>query len=212
MSTIKKVTSAGESDKTLTMYNPKHFINDNIDELNSLIDQYPFATLITGEEVGHLPLYREGNKLVGHMARRNQLKLGEKVKVVFNGPQTYINSSWYAKNDVPTWNYAVVHIDGNLKLIEDNKGILKILNFSNDHMNQQYEEKWDMYVPEDLRGEQLSKAIVGIEISIDNIEGKFKLSQNRNDADYAGVLEGLSRREDEMSQKIRQLMTRPQPR
>lgn len=212
MSTVKKVTSAGESDKSLNMYNPKHFINDNEDELHDLIDEFPFATLIAGDEVNHLPLYRDGNKLVGHMSRKNPLSLNEKVKVIFHGPHTYINSSWYAKNDVPTWNYAVVQVDGTLKLVEDVKGVLKILNFSNDHMNKMYEEKWDMYVPEDLRGSDLTNAIVGFEISMDKIEGKFKLSQNRKDDDYTGVLEGLKRRKDEMSQKIRQMMLRPRPR
>lgn len=191
------------------MYNPPRYKNDNQDELFALIDQYPFATLIAGDEVGHLPLYRDGNKLLGHMGRPNQLLQAKNVKVIFHGPHTYINSSWYKVNNVPTWNYAVVHIDGQMTLVEDLKGMLKILNYSNDHMNAQYEDKWDMFVPEDLRGTKLSDKIVGFEISIDKIEGKFKMSQNRNDEDYAGALEGLKKRKDEMSQKVRELMKRP---
>ena len=191
------------------MYNPNRYKNDNQDELFALIDQYPFATLIAGDEVGHLPLYLDGHKLIGHMGRNNQLAQAKKVKVIFHGPHTYINSSWYVVNNVPTWNYAVVHIDGELTLVEDLKGMLKILNHSNDHMNAQYEDKWDMFVPEDLRGTKLSDKIVGFEISIDKIEGKFKMSQNRNDEDYAGALEGLKKRKDEMSHKVREMMKRP---
>lgn len=188
------------------MYNPEHFKNTDQASLFSIIEQYPFATLISGDEVNHLPLFRDGMKLVGHMGRKNPLNGADKVKVIFHGPQTYINSSWYAKNDVPTWNYAVVHVDGKMKMVEDVPGLMKILIFSNDHMNSLYPEKWDMYIPEDLRGAQLTDAIVGCEISIDKIEGKFKLSQNRTPEDKAGAIQGLSQRTDEMSLKVRDLM------
>lgn len=188
------------------MYNPEHFKNLDLDKLFKVIDDYPFATIISDDEVNHLPLYRDGMKLVGHMSRKNPLALGKKVKVVFHGPHTYINSSWYTKNDVPTWNYVVVHVSGSLKLIEDAPGILKILKFSNDHINGLYPDKWDMYVPEDLRGSNLTNAIVGFEISIEHMEGKFKLSQNRSEADQQGVIQGLSKRSDDMDRKIKELM------
>ena len=112
------------------MYIPKHFKKKDPEVAYELIRREPFATLLVQNQEGvlgsHLPLLLDlaGNepKLVGHMSRSNPqwklLEQGKEVLIVFHGPHAYISPKWYEENDVPTWNYAVVHVHGRVKAYE----------------------------------------------------------------------------------------------
>ncbi len=149
--------------------------------------------------------------LWGHMSRRNlqweTFKSDSEITVAFHGPHSYINPSWYTENDVPTWNYIAVQIRGRPTLIEDPKGLIKILKKTTEHMNSINEDQWDFYIPSDLSSpDELTSAIIGFLIHPTDIVGKFKLSQNRSLNDRKGVIHGLEKRSDDFSKSIRTWM------
>lgn len=200
------------------MYLPKRFENENTEQAVDLIRRYPFSTLISSTEAGpfvsHLPLVIEsdGQKLVlfGHLARANphwRLLDRRDVYVVINGPHSYITPTWYAENDVPTWNYAVVHMKGVASLIEDRTGISDCLKKLASHLEKNRPNPWEFWIPPDLAGNgSLESAIVGFKISIESVKSKFKLSQNRSREDRAGVMHGLETQSDDMSLEVLRLM------
>lgn len=188
--------------------------------LFDVIEKHPFATVITifnGEPfVNHLPITIERTpdgkiNLLGHMARRNpqwsHIKAGAPVMMSFQGPHTYVNSSWYEEDDVPTWNYIVVHASGPASLVESYQGLTDILKKTTDHMNHIYPDQWDFSLPWDLEAEDdLTAAIVGFQMRPIKLEGKFKLSQNRSTEDQKRVIAGLKNRPDEFSREIARWM------
>jgi transcriptional regulator len=203
-----------------SMYLPKNFEEQDIQKLLPIMQEFPFATLVTvngGQPfLNHLPLTAELNatgelELSGHMSRRNpqwgHFESSGNVTVSFHGPQTYINPNWYKENDVPTWNYIAIHVVGKATLVEDYDGILHLLAKSTNQMNRLYEEKWSFLIPDDLKSEaDLTSAIVGFKIDVVKAVGKFKLSQNRSREDVLGVIEGLKSRNDDNSRGICRFM------
>lgn len=198
------------------MYLPQHFENADADRSLALIRAHPLATVISVDPdgspfVSHLPLIVEhegdGIVCVGHLARANphwRLLGGRHATAIFHGPNAYITPSWYAQNSVPTWNYAVVHVRGMVTLIEDRAGIVRCL----DALTAAVErgpEAWQFWIPEDLR-DTLELAIVGFRLTVDTLQSKFKLSQNRSAADRDRVLRGLAGRSDAASHSVRALM------
>ncbi len=202
------------------MYVPPAFRVEDQDRAHALIDEFPFATLIAVEDgrpsVNHLPLLLQrdpaGNpRLLGHMAKRNpQWRLfesGAKAFAVFHGPHAYVTPTWYEEHDVPTWNYAVAHVEGTVRLVRDFKGLTRILGKLSGRFESKEKAPWRFYLPDDLNDEaKLTEAIVGFEIEDLRIEAKFKLNQNRSEADQAGVRAGLGQRTDEQSLKVREMM------
>ena len=200
------------------MYLPSGFQEQDQESLLQLMRDYPFATLLTqtqeGPYINHLPILAERRGpdqmvLIGHMARANpqwkQFESGE-VRVVFQGPHTYITPQWYPDPlNVPTWNYAVVHAAGTVKVIDDLDGIESILRKTVAEFERHEPTPWKYDLPDEFRS-GLVRAIVGFEIQVSRLEGKFKLSQNRTEAERQGVLEGLKTRKDEMSLKTLDLM------
>lgn len=182
------------------MYLPNHFRTDEPETLSAFIETFSFATLVcaVGDSsfATHLPLLldRERNMLLGHVARANphwRSFDGEtECLAIFTGPHAYISPSWYAAVPaVPTWNYAAVHAYGNPTLT-DAAGTAAIV----DALVAKYEsprsEPWPNNLPPDFR-ERLLAAIVGFEMPIGRIEGKFKLGQNRSEGDRLGVIAAL---------------------
>lgn len=172
--------------------------------------------LARGVEVNHLPLLVERSEsgevvLLGHMARANPLRKrfvggGGDVTVVFQGPHTYVTPRWYPDAmNVPTWNYAVVHAFGAAHLVEDFEGVERILSKTVELFESRESDPWKYELPEEFRRD-LVRAIVGFEIRVSKLDAKFKLSQNREPADWKGVIEGLATRSDEMSAKVREMM------
>ena len=138
------------------MYNPQRFKSEDTDEAFNLMDQNPFATVITVAEgkpfVSQLPLIpkRVGDKieLVGHLARANphwKSFSNSQATVIFHGPHTYITPKWYAENDVPTWNYATVHITGFVELIETHDGIVECLKELTAHVERHWPSGWEFF-------------------------------------------------------------------
>ena len=204
------------------MYSPKQFQNADSQQTRSLIQNYPFATVLSYTEnsdpfINHLPvLFKSAdpneNVLIGHMAKMNpqwqHFQHNPKATLLIHGPQTYITPTWYKSGcDVPTWNYAVVHLQGRMKLIEDFDSQILILKHLANHFEKDNPKPWVFELPDDLRDPQvLTRSIVSFEFQIEKINAKFKLSQNRQEEDKQGVIEGLSTRRDDMSHAIRKMM------
>ena len=193
------------------MYLPKHFEERDAGRLRSLIQRYPLGALVTATESGldanHIPfLFADtggaAGTLHGHIARANPL-WREGVRdatalVIFQGPNSFISPSWYpSKREnarvVPTWNYAVVHVHGVLRFVDDPAWVRSHV----EALTREHEGKRDPpWAVTDAPAEFVDKmvsAVVGIEISITRWYGKWKVSQNRSAADRVGVVEGLER-------------------
>lgn len=190
------------------MYQPSAFREERIEILHDLIRARPLATLITFGAGGLLAnlvpfiLSDSGEKgtLWAHVAKANDqveaLKAGAETLVVFQGPEAYITPSWYASKKehgrvVPTWNYVVVQVRGTPRVIDDSKWLLAQITALTSQQEYARAEPWHVTdAPASFIDGQL-KAIIGIEIPISAIEGKWKVSQNRSVADRQGVYEGL---------------------
>lgn len=190
------------------MHCPSMFREERLDVLHDLIAAHPLATLITAGSNGLMAnlipftLHAGGEHgiLRAHLARGNKqldaLREGAEALVVFQGPECYVTPSWYpskAENGkvVPTWNFAMVQVRGKPVVFDDAAWVrAQIDEMTNIHEGQR-EHPWKVSdAPEDFIAAQL-KAIVGIEIPIGSIEGKWKVSQNRLPADRQGVIDGL---------------------
>ncbi|HET7300794.1 MAG TPA: FMN-binding negative transcriptional regulator [Oleiagrimonas sp.] len=201
------------------MYLPKAFKETRPETLHGLIHAYPFATVVTrtvaGLDANHLPFELVDGVLHGHVARGNDLATlaGAEVLVVFRGPQGYISPNWYPTKhetgrEVPTWNYAVVHVHGHLKVIEDAAWMRVLLERLTDRHEATEPQPWKITdAPEDHIEKSLH-AIVGLEIGIERIEGKFKLSQNHPERNRLGVVAGLHRRGGAGDTELADLMAR----
>lgn len=203
------------------MYLPKHNEVTDLQVLHRLIRAHPFATWVTLDEgrlvANHLPFLLETSgergTLVGHVARANPVwrSTGTPSLVMFQGAQGYITPSWYpAKAEhgkvVPTWNYAVVHARGAARAIEDRDWLRRHVSRLVDVHETTEATPWKVSdAPEDYI-EGLLKAIVGIEIPIDSLVGKWKVSQNRSLGDRRGVTRGLAARGGDASAAMARLV------
>lgn len=177
------------------MYIPQHFLIDNQQERERFIRHNGFAQLISqvdGELFAtHLPLLyqSEEHKLLGHIARANpqwQGLDGQTVLVIFAGPHDYVSPSWYADPGVPTWNYQAVHVTGVAKSLHDAPQLESIIIGLTNQYEARFESPWvPDYAASKVRG------IVGIEIAIEQVQCKYKLSQNRSEVDRQNVASQL---------------------
>lgn len=191
------------------MYLPAHFREDDVASIHALIRDHSLATLVTlgpeGLVANHIPMEIDPDPLPwgtlrGHVARANPVWHGANADVpalaIFVGPQGYITPSWYAtKLDtgkvVPTWNYVAVHAYGPLRAIDDPAWLRDFVGRLTDRHEAGRAPMWRITdAPHDYIDRQL-KGIVGIEIPVTRFEGKWKVSQNREPADRAGVVAGL---------------------
>ncbi|MBK8119418.1 MAG: FMN-binding negative transcriptional regulator [Sulfuritalea sp.] len=190
------------------MYLPAHFEETRSEVLHALMRDHPFATLIAhgadGLAAHHLPLHfapkvAPMGALQGHVARANPLwreSANAEVLVIFHGPQAYVTPSWYATKRehgkaVPTWNYAVVHAHGRLRTLDDPAWLRGQLETLVTRHEADFAEPWRIAdAPPDYIDRMLV-AIVGIEIAITRLRGKWKISQNQPQANRAGVVAGL---------------------
>ena len=188
------------------MYQPAHFVEQDTDALLALMQAAPLATLIRGgaelaADILPLQVQRDGDRwrIAGHVARANPLWReadGQPVLLVFQGPQAYVSPSWYASKAahgkvVPTWNYTMVQAHGTLRAIDDPVWVRAFVT----RLTQAHEHGRDLPwhvgdAPDDFIA-ATQRAIVGIEIEVTRVEGKFKLSQNRSAEDRTGVVLGL---------------------
>jgi transcriptional regulator len=202
------------------MYLPRSFQIEDLDRLKVVMREYSFATLIStvdGAPVAtHLPLLlRESalspyGTLVGHVARANpqwrHFAAGSEALVIFQGPHSYISPSWYqATPAVPTWNYVTVHAYGRPQINDDAAWLSAQLQELIDTYEATQPEPWSGALPDEYRHKQM-QAIVGFELPITRLEGKFKLGQNRAPADQQGVYAALRQSASPTAQQLAQLM------
>ncbi|TVZ14666.1 FMN-binding negative transcriptional regulator [Maribacter sp. MAR_2009_72] len=186
------------------MFIPEHYRNNDPTEIRNFLKNNSFGILINtieGKPWGtHIPLELTQNKkgsevLVGHIAKANlqskNLANGDQVLCIFNGPHSYISSSWYTKEEVPTWNYVAVHVYGTVKL-QSQEELLDALH--------QLVDKYEKASKNPISLNDMSKktmrqvtGIIGFEITINEIQAVHKLSQGRNQ-DHAKIIDELEKR------------------
>lgn len=192
------------------MYTPSQFVEKRVEVLHDFVRKRVFGTLVTcsseGPEATHVPMILHpelGTQgvLRCHIARANgqwkTVESGRSVLAIFQGADHYITPSWYPTKQehgkvVPTWNYVAVHVRGPARLFEGGELIehVKALTDQNERV---FDTPWSIDDAPREYIDAMSKAIVGIEISIDSIEGKCKASQNQPESNQQGVVTGLTR-------------------
>ena len=191
------------------MYVPSHFNEDRLDVLHGAIRGIGFATLVTlgpdGLIASHVPLLLDPEpgpygRLRGHVARANPQGRGVSPHVdalaIFQGPNAYVSPSWYetklkTAKVVPTWNYVAVHASGPLRFFDEPAPLLRLVTDLTERHEAERAKPWSVSdAPADYVAGML-KAIIGFEITIARLEGKWKMSQNRPAEDRAGVAAGL---------------------
>jgi len=193
------------------MYIPNHFDEPSFDVMQTLIRDYPLATLVTlsadGLTANHIPLQWVDNGsdygcLRGHVARANPMwrdtDPGSEVLAIFQAENAYISPSWYATKQqtgkvVPTWNYAAVHVYGSLRVIDDAAWIRNQLEQLTMQHEATFPEPWAVSdAPHDFT-DKLIEQIVGIEIGVTRLLGKWKVSQNQPAENQDSVIQGLNK-------------------
>ena len=212
------------------MYQPTHFREDRLEVQHALIHAHPLGLLVTQTagnlDANQVPFLLDAaasplGTLRAHVARANpvwrDLEPSREVMVVFQGVDSYVTPSWYASKRehgkvVPTWNYAIVQAWGRPRTIEDAAWLGAQIRALTTRHEAARAEPWAVDdAPAPFVATQI-KAIVGIEIEITRIEGKWKASQNRPPADREGVVAGLEREGDERSAAMAEMVReRSQP-
>lgn len=192
------------------MYIPPHFEQPDIEVMYELIRNRPLSTLVTmgpdGINANHIPLHLSETPepfgvLRGHVARSNpiwsDLDFAIEALAIFHGPEAYISPSWYATKQeagkvVPTWNYTVVHAYGSLRIIDDAVWVRAQLEALTNHNEAVFPEPWAVSDAPVEFTEKLIEAVVGIEMVITRLSGKWKVSQNQPPQNQSSVIQGLN--------------------
>ncbi len=193
------------------MYTPKYHALTNVAAMRAHIAEYPLGAWVCMAQsqlmANHIPFVLDvqhgaHGRLLGHVSRANpvwrQLADGAPSVVMFMGPHAYITPSWYpGKNQhgkvVPTWNYVTVHAHGMARAIEDTEWILDVINRLTDAQESRRDTPWRVSDAPAAYIDQMLKAVVGIEIKIERLEGRLKVSQDEDKQDRLGAVEGLRR-------------------
>ena len=191
------------------MYVPKHFAEERTEVLHAAIERTGLATLVTlganGLQASHLPLILDRNAgplgtLYGHVARGNpqwqDCVPTVEALAIFLGPDAYISPSWYATKRetgrvVPTWNYLTVHVYGPLQTFDDPARLREQVERLTERQEAGRDDRWRVSDAPAAFVETMLKGIVGLELPIVRLEGKWKMSQNRPEADRVGAIAGL---------------------
>ncbi len=206
------------------MYQPEHFKLEERASLHEVMRSHPLGQLISagasGLQANPVPFILHDDEgehgvLRTHLARPNgqwrDFVGGCDVLVVFQGPQGYVTPSWYVSKKehgkvVPTWNYVTVQVRGRAVAVQDGQWLVNHVSSMSDQNEQPLEHPWAVSDAPEPFITALTRGIVGVEIAITTITGKFKMSQNRPEADRHGVVEGLAARgADDVSALVRRL-------
>lgn len=180
------------------MHNPSHFQILDQDEIFSFLAANAFGQLISRQQdrltSSHLPflISDDRRQLHCHLARQNpqweELE-DQQILITFQGPHDYVSPSWYRSAGVPTWNYQALHVYGSCRVFGEPERLAEIV----EALSQRYESGFNNpWQPE--YGAAMLQAIVGVEIEIEEIQCKYKLSQNRPSADHGPVIDKLEER------------------
>lgn len=191
------------------MYVPKRHQLTNREDIFALVESHPLATWVChsagGLVTNHIPLFLDRNRgefgtLIGHVSRANPVwrELGEGTAsvVIFHGPQAYISPSWYPGKAehgkvVPTWNYAVVHAHGMARAVQDRSWLLDMINRLTNAQEARQPMPWRTGDAPAPYIDRMLNAIVGIEMPVDRLEGKLKVSQDEDLQDRLGTVSAL---------------------
>jgi transcriptional regulator len=210
------------------MYTPTHFAETRVEVLHDHVRRHPLATLVTQTAAGelvadHIPmLLCDGpgpfGTLQGHVARANPVWSRARTDIeslaIFHGPAAYVSPSWYATKAetgrvVPTWDYAVVHAHGVLRPIDDPAWLRSLVERLTNANEAGFPAPWQVSdAPADYVEKQL-RAIVGIELVVTRLAGKWKMSQNQPDANRAGAIRGLRQLGTEEAAAVADLIPPP---
>ncbi|NQX89801.1 MAG: FMN-binding negative transcriptional regulator [Halioglobus sp.] len=182
------------------MYIPKHFAMANTDEIHAFFEANAFGQLISYVDSRHFSTHmpflmcRSESTVLGHLAMQNpqhyQLH-GQQVLITLQGPHGYISPQWYCSSGVPTWNYQSVHVYGRASIFTDRERIERLVTGLTERYESALDEPWLPDYTESLLG-----AIVGVEVIIEEMQCKYKLSQNRSRRDRMQVIQQLRLRGD----------------
>jgi transcriptional regulator len=200
------------------MYLPRAYAENDLAELDRLIARDNFITLVTIQDgmplINHLPvLYqRDGERieLRGHWARVNpQSRHTGRATVIVNGPHAYVSPAWYPDKEtaarVPTWNYAVAHLEGELQTFEDETGLGALVGALSRQHEQRVDGDWEYeHARTELRSQL--RGIIGFRLAVDKVELKFKLNQNHPTANRQAVATALSSQSREASREVANMM------
>lgn len=202
------------------MYVPSHFATDDADTLIERLTRRWAGVLITigedGAPVGtHMPILWDAEKKIaaGHIARVNpQWKQGSgSGLIVLNGPEAYVTPSWYPSKaehgkTVPTWNYEAVHITGRVEWFEDAARLEAIVRDLSEFHERDRPRPWAITDAPRAYIDALLRGIVGVELHAERVEAKRKLSQNKSEADFQGVMHGLATADDPLMREVADAM------
>jgi transcriptional regulator len=206
------------------MYIPKHFEETRLPVIHDLIDAHPFGSLVTmgssGLIASHIPMVieREGTSLgvlKGHLSRANpqwrEFTPEIEALAIFNGPHHYITPSWYLEKAetgkvVPTWNYAVVHVYGRINISDDANWLRNHVEALTRIHEADMAIPWKVADAPDEYVKTMIKGIVGFELVVTRLEGKWKASQNRSESDRQGVATGLEELGTECSRAMKAMV------
>jgi len=207
------------------MYLPRHFEQKDATVLAAAMHAHPLATLIVatadGPTADLIPLeFHPGigphGTLRGHVARANPLwrASGGAALAVFQGPQAYVSPNWYpSKREhgkvVPTWNYTMVQARGNLRAVDDAPWVHALVTELTERHELLQPAAWAVSDAPDDYVQQMLRTIVGIEITLSLLVGKWKVSQNRSEADRLGAAAGLAASANDDAQALAELARRP---
>jgi transcriptional regulator len=202
------------------MYIPSHFVEQDLRQLHAMMRRHPFALLVTQHagrvHLSHLPFHLDvahgpRGTLEAHLALVNPhaeaIAAGAPCTVVFQGPDAYVSPRWYtdpAKN-VPTWNYVAIHAHGKPEPLGDPQELLALIGRLTDEHEAYIDEPWSIREAQG-HAEHLAKHILGFTLEIGELEGKYKLSQNRSDGDRAGVLREFAKLQSDPVSEMLELM------
>ena len=193
------------------MYQPDHFRVDDLPQLHALMRARPFATLVSSGALGlyatHLPTVLRDDAPFGviecHLARANphwkDVAAGNEALMIFQGPDAYVTPNWYPSKAehgkvVPTWNYAVVHAYGRPAVMQEADWLRRHVGELSAQQEASAAQPWAVSDAPDRYVEVMLRGIVGFRFVITRLEGKWKMSQNRELPDRTGVVSGLGRR------------------
>ena len=194
------------------MYIPHSYKNENLTEIEEFIRQNSFAILVCQVDgapwASHIPLElkkeEDGSaRLIGHLAKANSqsqfIQSDKEILAIFNGPHSYVSSSWYKEEEVPTWNYIAVHVYGKARIQTEEELYNSLKQLVN-----RYEKDSDEPISVETLSEKTMRqirGIIGIEISIEKIQAAYKLSQGR-EYDHKRIIEELEQKENAGSKAI----------